>query len=181
MDSLHDLSIAPMDVTSIYAMTYFNKFVASSEENKDLISKVQAGLNQPTLEHVNIWDSAARPMFKLIEYVKDVDETNKEDVDKLFRKLSNHNEKLEKTNKVLGAQKDANCLPMGLILEIEDNWYQGNHEIVGDNVQKLTEQLGAIPSAKKALTAVESGKAPEVPRAEKVIQKSKPSKQSSPN
>jgi hypothetical protein len=95
--------------------------------------------------------------------------------------LSNHNEKLEKTNKVLGAQKDANCLPMGLILEIEDNWYQGNHEIVGDNVQKLTEQLGAIPSAKKALTAVESGKAPEVPRAEKVIQKSKPSKQSSPN
>lgn len=165
MDTLHNYNIKPADITSSEAMGMFQTFASSSDVNRKQLLQLKADLDRPPLENVQAWDAAARPMFKLLEYVEDTEimrtEQATKKVDALVKEIKGHNTTIQLLNIKRGVPENVNSIPMGLLCEISDQWKNDDDGQVAQNRTKLMEQLQSQEPAAKIVQALESGKIPD--------------------
>ncbi|CAG5181757.1 uncharacterized protein ALTATR162_LOCUS9819 [Alternaria atra] len=160
----NDIGISPSFVTSPTAMTTFNNFLESSDQHKELYQKLRAQIERPTLEQINAWELASRPVYDLVEIVRDdsvLSEEHAEVVDKHLTTIKRHNRTLQNSNQANGIGIDVNCVPMAILVEMVDQWKKGNPDQVQENLERLMEQLRSEEPAKATLTALETNEAPD--------------------
>jgi hypothetical protein len=145
-------------------MTIFNNFLESSDQHKELYQKLRAQIERPTLEQMSAWELASRPVYDLVEIVRDdsvLSEEHVEAVDKHLTTIKRHNRTLQNSNKANGIGIDVNCVPMAILTEMVDQWKKGNLDQVQQNVERLMQQLRSEEPAKATLTALETNEAPD--------------------
>jgi hypothetical protein len=75
------------------------------------------------LEQINAWELASRPVYDLVEIVRDdsvLSEEHVEAVDKHLTTIKRHNKTLQDSNKANGIGIDVNCMPMAVLEEMVD-------------------------------------------------------------
>ncbi|CAN9239565.1 unnamed protein product [Alternaria alternata] len=68
---------------------------------------------------------------------------------------------LKESNKVNGIGKDVNCLPEGIIIEMIDQYKNGNTDGVQKQIEKLREQLAILKPGEATLAAIDTEERPE--------------------
>jgi len=75
--------------------------------------------------------------------------------------IKTHNMNLKESNEVNSISKDVNCLPEGIIIEMINQYKNGNTDGVQKQIKKLREQLAILKPAEATLAAIDTEERPE--------------------
>ena len=130
MEKLSDIGIPPSSVLSPAIRTEFQNFIESSKHYKELYEKLKTELEEPTLEQIDAWGLAARPVFDLVKMVRDDSVQSEEIIGAVKNHLATikiHNSTLQASNKESGITEDVNCVPIAMLEEMVGQWENGEH------------------------------------------------------
>ncbi|KAF1353036.1 hypothetical protein EJ07DRAFT_134551 [Lizonia empirigonia] len=154
LDNLEQRGIPPNSVLSSRAHSVFQDFVSGSSENAELYNALKAELDRPTLEQVDKWDTAIRPMCDFVACVNNQDIATEQNISKV-RSLVTDLSKIDK--QIVSAGGQANCLPMSLVHEISKQFEEGHSNEVQLNITSLLGQLRQQEAAVSLIRAIEFG------------------------
>jgi hypothetical protein len=156
LDNLEQKGIPPKEVLSSRADEVFQNFVSQSRENRELYNALKAEMERPTLQQLDEWDAAIKPMCNFVACVKDDAIATEQKLVKA-RSLITDLTDIDRDIVSMGETGETNCLPMSILHEILNQWEQGHRQQVQFNVANLLKQLRQQEAAVGLVRAIELG------------------------
>ncbi|KAF1363099.1 hypothetical protein EJ07DRAFT_152616 [Lizonia empirigonia] len=156
LDNLEQRAIPPDRVLSSRAVELFQGFVSLSRENTELYNALKAELERPTLEQLDGWETATRPMCDFITCVNDEVMVTEQTVTRAQDLITNLGE-IDREVVARGKTGETHCLPMSLLHEIFNHFKEGQLEQVQLNVATLLDHLRRHEASAGLARAIEVG------------------------
>lgn len=160
LDNLEEKGIPPTEVLSDRARTVYQDFVSLSRENMELFRALKEELERPTLEQLDRWDAAARPIYDLVSCVEDQNMATEQNIARASDLIQKVKE-IDKSIAVLGEESaGGNSLPLSILNEILGQYKEGHYEQVQVNITRLVDQLRRQEAAVGLVRSLEFGQPP---------------------
>ncbi|KAF2623977.1 hypothetical protein BU25DRAFT_477072 [Macroventuria anomochaeta] len=156
LDNLEGKGIPPSQVLTDRTNSVFQDFFSLSRENTELFNALKADMERPTLEQLDKWDVATKPMCDFASCVSDEAMSTEQNIVRAGNLIKDL-ERIDKHIEVLGETKGKNCLPMSILCEMLEQYKSAHYEQVQLNVTRLIEQLRRHEAAVDVVRAIEFG------------------------
>ncbi|CAN9251567.1 unnamed protein product [Alternaria alternata] len=156
-----DFGIAVTDIMSGEAKKRFLRFTDSSGQYQELYENLRTQIEHPTWQQNDAWEQASPAVYDLVSMVRDESMESDDRLQACLDTIKTHNMKLKESNKVNGIGIDTNCLPEGIIMEMIDQYKNGNTDGMQKEIEKLREQLAIVKPAEATLAAIDTEERPE--------------------
>jgi hypothetical protein len=160
-ETQRDFGIAVTDIMTGEAKKRFLGFKDSSGQYQELYEKLRTQIEHPTWQQNDAWEQASPAVYDLVHMLQDDSMELDDRLQTCLDTIKTHNMNLKESNEVNGIGKDVNCLPEGIIMEMIDQYKNGNTDGVQKQIEKLREQLAILKPAEATLAAIDTEERPE--------------------